>query len=82
MIFLLNALSTLGKTCVPQTALKASCTTTVNIYVFIVIVLDETSILVAVQGSMQNIYESCDLGRAVWRSNVDVNNVICLQTFA
>ena len=43
------------------------------IYIFIVIAVDETSILVAVQFPMQNIYESCDLGRAVWRSNVDVN---------
>ena len=42
-----------------------------NIYIFIVIALDETSILVAVQLSIQNIYESCDLGRAFWRSNVD-----------
>ena len=44
-----------------------------NIYIFIVIALDETSILVAVQFSMQNIYQSCDLGRALWRSNVDVH---------
>ena len=44
---------------------------TPNIYIFIVIALDETSILVAVQFSMQNIYESCDLGRAFWQSNVD-----------
>ena len=41
--------------------------------IFIVIALDETSILLAVQLSMQNIYESCDLGRALWRSNVDVH---------
>ena len=40
---------------------------------FIVNALDETSIFVAVQFSMQNIYESCDLGRALWRSNVDVH---------
>ena len=45
----------------------------INIYSVIVIVLDETSILVAVQFSMQNIYESCDLGRALWRSNIDVH---------
>ena len=44
-----------------------------NICIFIVIALDETSILVAVQFSMQNIYESCDLGRTLWRSNVDVH---------
>ena len=34
-------------------------------YIFIVIALDETIIRVAVQFSMQNIYESCDLGRAL-----------------
>ena len=33
--------------------------TFLNIYIFIAIALDETSILVAVQFSMQNIYESC-----------------------
>ena len=43
------------------------------IYIFIVIALDEASILVAVHFSMQNIYKSCDLGRALWRSNVDVH---------
>ena len=46
---------------------------TLNIYIFIVIALDETSILGAVQFSMQNIYETCDLRRALWRSNVDVH---------
>ena len=35
--------------------------------------LNEISILVAVQFSMENIYESGDLGRALWRSNVDVH---------
>ena len=44
-----------------------------NIYIFIAIVLDETSPLVAVYFSMQNIYKSCDLIRAVRRSNVDVS---------
>ena len=43
------------------------------IYLFITITLDETSILVAVHFSMKNIYQSCDLGRAVMRSNVDVS---------
>ena len=43
-----------------------------NIYIFIVIALNEASILVAVQFSMQNIYELRDLGRTFWRSNVDV----------
>ena len=44
-----------------------------DIYIFIAIVLDETSILVAVYFSMQNIYQSCDLGRGLGRSNVDVS---------
>ena len=44
-----------------------------NIYSFIAISLDETSILVAVHFSMKNIYQSCELGRAVRRSNVDVS---------
>ena len=44
-----------------------------NIYIFIAIALDETSILVAHHFSMQNIYQSCDLGHAVGRSNVNVS---------
>ena len=44
-----------------------------NIYIFIAIALDESSILVAVHFSMTIIYQSCDLGRAVGRSNVDVS---------
>ena len=40
----------------------------VYIYVFIGIALDETSILVALHFSMQNIYQSCDLGQS--NSNV------------
>ena len=35
--------------------------------------LDETNILVAVHFSMKNIYQSCDLGRAVGRSNDDAS---------
>ena len=27
----------------------------------------------AVQFSMQSIYEACDLGRPLWRSNIDVH---------
>ena len=42
--------------------------------------LDETTILVAVHFSMNNIYQSCDLGRAVMRSNVDVSSLF--TTFA
>ena len=52
--------------------LSSTLLSSTNIYIFIVIAVDETSILVAVQFSMQNIYESCDLGRDLWRSNVDV----------
>ena len=44
-----------------------------NIYIFIAIALDETSILVSVIFSMQNIYQSCDLGYALGCSNVDVS---------
>ena len=43
------------------------------IYIFIAIALDETSILVVVHFSMKNIYQSCDLGRAVGRNIVDVS---------
>ena len=54
-----------------------------KIYSLIAIALDETSILVAVYFSMQNIYQSCDLVRAVRRSNVHVRQyLVCLRTFA
>ena len=46
---------------------------TVYVYSFIAVALDETSILVAVHFSMKNIYQSCDLGRAVGWSNVDIS---------
>ena len=45
----------------------------VYVYIFISIVLDETSILVAVDFSMKNIYQLYELGRAVGQSNVDVS---------
>ena len=47
----------------------------VNIYIFIAIALDETSIFVELHFSMQNIYQLlvCDLGHAVGRSNVNVS---------
>ena len=41
-----------------------------NIYIFIAIALDETSVLVALHFSMQNIYQSCDLGHTLGWSNV------------
>ena len=44
-----------------------------NIYIFIAIALDETSILVALHFLMQNIYQSCDLGHAVGQSNDSVS---------
>ena len=43
------------------------------IYIFIAITLNETSILVALDFSMRNIYQSCDLGHAVGQSNVNVS---------
>ena len=46
----------------------------------IVFALDETSILVAVQFSMQNIYESYDLDRALWQRKVDVHQLRSLFT--
>ena len=53
-----------------------------NIYIFIAIAIDETSILVALHFSMQNIYWSCDIGHVVGRSNVkSASNVLCLLTF-
>ena len=45
----------------------------INIYIFIAVALDETSILVALYFSMQNIYQSWDLGHAMGRSNVNVS---------
>ena len=45
-----------------------------NIYIFIAIAFwDETGILVTVHFSMKNIYQSCDLGCDVGRSNVDIS---------
>ena len=41
---------------------------------FIAVVFDETSILIADHFSMKNIYQSeCDIGRAVGRSKADVS---------
>ena len=44
-----------------------------NIYIFIVIATDETIILVAFHFSMQNIYQSRDLYRALGWSNVNMS---------
>ena len=51
-----------------------------NIYIFIALALDETNILVSVHFSMKNIYQSCDLGRAVGRSNINISQQRCLLT--
>ena len=51
--------------------LAPSCN--INICIFIAVALDETGILVALHFSMQNIYQSCGLGHAVGRSNVNVS---------
>ena len=42
-------------------------------YIFIDIALDETSKFVVVHFSMKNIFQSCDLGRAMGRSKADVS---------
>ena len=57
-------------------------TCNVYIYIFIAIALDETCILVAVYFSMQNIYQSCDVGRALGHSNVNVSQKRSLFTGA
>ena len=49
------------------------CFIIINIYIFIPITLDETSIFAAVHFSMKNINPSCDQARAVGRSDIDVS---------
>ena len=44
-----------------------------NIYILIALALDESIILDVPQFPMQNIYQSCDLGRAIGRRNVNAN---------
>ena len=44
-----------------------------NIYIFIAFALDESVILNVLQFTMQNIYWSCDLGRAIGRGNVNAS---------
>ena len=51
-----------------------------NICIFIAIAGDETSILVAVHFSMHRIYQSCDIGLALGRGNVDVSQLRHLFT--
>ena len=45
----------------------------VDIDIFIAIALDQTCIFVTVYFSMQNIYQSYNLGRALGQSNVNVS---------
>ena len=44
-----------------------------NIYILIALPLDESIILDVSQFPMQNIYQSCDLGRAIGRRNVNAS---------
>ena len=46
---------------------------TTNIYILIALALDESIILDVPQFPMQNIYQSCDLGRAIGRSKVNTS---------
>ena len=43
----------------------------IYIYILIALALDESIILDVPQFPMQNIYQSCDLGRAIGRRNVN-----------
>ena len=44
-----------------------------NIYILIALTLDESIILDVLHCPMQNIYQSCDLGRAIGRRNVNAS---------
>ena len=44
-----------------------------NIYILIALALDESLILDVLQFPMKNIYQSCGLGRAIGRSNVNAS---------
>ena len=44
-----------------------------NIYILIALALDESIILDVPQFPMKNIYQSCDLGRAIRRRNVNAS---------
>ena len=44
-----------------------------NIYILIALALDESIILDVPQFPMQNIYQSCNLGRAIGRRNVNAS---------
>ena len=58
------------------------CATFMNIYILIVAAIDETIIPSCLHFSMQNIEQSRGLGRASGLSNVNVNQYLCLSTFA
>ena len=51
-----------------------------NIYIFIAFPLDESVIIDVLQFMMKNIYKSCDLGRAIGRTNVNASQYLCLFT--
>ena len=44
-----------------------------NIYILIALALDESIILDVLQFPVKNIYQSCDLGRAIGWSNVNAS---------
>ena len=50
---------------------RATKRSIINIYIFIAFALDESIILDVPHFPMKNIYQSCDLGRATGRSNVN-----------
>ena len=52
---------------------KQSIFSILNIYILIALALDESIILDVPQFPMQNIYQSCDLGRAIGRRNVNAS---------
>ena len=55
----------------------------INICILVALALDESIIADVLQFPMQNIYQSCDLGRANGReTSTPANNVVCLLTFA
>ena len=53
--------------------LSCCCFSFANIYILIALALDESIILDVPQFPMQNIYQSCDLGRAIGRRNVNAS---------
>ena len=52
---------------------ERKCVSIIDIYIFIALALDESIILDVLQFPMQNIYQSCDLGHAIGRRNVNAS---------